>query len=94
MMTWFFTILTFIVICLSLTNSWFLSQGKLKVSYPLIIAICSLCIIIETTLALRDPTQIGILMFDITNTWSIIMATKGLARIKEEEKDKLLSKEK
>lgn len=74
--------------CVSLINNWFLSKGKLHVSYPLIILACTCYIIIETILAFRDPVQMGIFVFNITNFWAIIMAIRGLIRLREEEKRK------
>jgi len=83
----FIFVLSCFAASMSLINHWFLSKGKLHVSYPVIIVACICYIIIETILALRDPVQMGIFVFNITNVWAIIMATKGLLRLKEEKKN-------
>lgn len=87
-LTVFFWVLSIFAACVSLTNHWFLSKGKLHISYPLIIIACTCYIIVETILALRDPVQLGILVFNLTNLWAIIMALKGLMRLKEEKEKK------
>lgn len=84
----FFWVISIFAACVSLTNHWFLSQGKLHLSYPLIIVACTCYIVVETIIALRDPVQLGIMVFNLTNLWAIIMATKGLLRLREEKKEK------
>jgi len=74
--------------CVSFLNHWFLSQGKLHISYRLIITACVCYAIIDTLLALRDPAQMGILVFNIGNIWAITMALRGLKRIKKRENNK------
>jgi uncharacterized membrane protein len=86
-LTIFFWVLSIFAACVSFTNHWFLSKGKLNISYPLIIVACTCYIIVETILALRDPVQLGILVFNLTNLWAIIMATKGLMRLRKEEEE-------
>jgi uncharacterized membrane protein len=71
----------------SMMNHWFLSKGKLNYSYPLIICACSCYIVIETYLAIRDPVQLGVLVFNFVNLWAIVMAVKGLLRLKEKQKE-------
>lgn len=75
--------LTLIAVSVSMFNHWNLSKGRLNKVYPGIIVACSLYIIIETILALRDPVQSSVLLFHITNVWAIIMAIKGWAKIKD-----------
>ncbi len=65
-------------------NHWFLSKGKLKKVYPLTIAVNICCILLEGFLALRDPTQISILLFIPLYVFAIIMAIKGLKRENKE----------
>ena len=84
----FFFVLSLFALVVSLLNHWFLSQGKLHISYPLIIIACTCYTIIETMLALRDPVQMGVMVFGIGNIWAVIMACKGLKRLKEKEKEK------
>jgi uncharacterized membrane protein len=40
--------------------------------------------IIETSLALNNPEQIGILIFNILNVWAFVMAAKGLLRLRQD----------
>lgn len=79
----FFFVLSLFALIISLLNHWFLSQGKLHISYPLIILACTCYIVIETMLAFRDPVQMGIMVFGVGNIWAITMACKGLKRLKK-----------
>lgn len=73
------------MVALQFVNHWFLGKGNLKVVYPVSIAVYIMYIIVETTLALNDPTQAGILLFNLVNTWALFNAVKGLMREKEKD---------
>jgi hypothetical protein len=47
----------------------------------------ALYIIIETYVALREPSQNSLLLFNLVNVWGFAMAAKGYRRIKADEKD-------
>ncbi|MFA6049755.1 MAG: hypothetical protein WC761_01005 [Candidatus Paceibacterota bacterium] len=82
------TVLTLVVVPANMTAQWFISKGKLKIAYPLLIIVYSLYMVIETYLALRDIEQVSILLFNIVNAWAAIMAWKGMRRIQGENKEK------
>lgn len=86
----FITILTLVVVPANMIAQWFLSKGKLYLAYPLLIFVYVLYIIIETFLALRDPAQTSVLLFNIVNIWAAIMAWKGLQRLKKSENEKVV----
>lgn len=79
------TITTITVVVLQLYNHYNLSRGNLKLAYKIAIVAYSLYAAIETSLALRDPQQISVMLFNIVNVWAIAMAVKGLRRLKLEE---------
>lgn len=79
-MTYFFWITSIILVALQFVNHWFLGKGNLKVVYPVSIVVYIMYIIVETTLALNDPTQAGILLFNLVNTWALFNAVKGYLR--------------
>jgi uncharacterized membrane protein len=68
---------------LQIANWWYISVGALKKSYYLSVAIYILVATVDTSVAIIEPNQIGILMFDIVNFWAIIMSIKGILRLKE-----------
>lgn len=89
-MTWFSIFVTSVTLCtvlLAIYNHWNLSNANLKKVYPFVILNCTLYIIVETAIAIRDPEQIGLILSDITNLWAIIMAVRGWAKLKEKEKE-------
>lgn len=77
-------ILTVIVISMQFINHWNLSHGRLHITYPLTIVILLTYMVIETTIALRDSVQYSMLLFNVINLWGIIMAVKGIRRLKRE----------
>lgn len=87
-----FTVLTCIVIPANMVAQWLLSKGKLKFAYPMLMFVYALYITIETMLALNDPSQISILLFNIVNVWAFAMAFKGAKRLREQEKENSLEK--
>ncbi len=40
-------------------------------------------IIIETHLAIRDPEQTAVILFNLTNLWGFFMALKGYLRLRK-----------
>ena len=82
----FFTSLPIIVVVIQVTNYWFLSKGKLHIVHPLSICAFIGYIIIETALALNDPSQIGVMIFNIINFWALAMNIKGWIRLKKKKK--------
>lgn len=82
----FILFLTLLSILLQGINHWFLSSGKLEKAYPLTIVVYICCIILETFLALRDPSQWSVILFLPLYVWVIVMALRGRARLKREQK--------
>jgi hypothetical protein len=80
----FLWIMTISVVSIQFVNHWFFSKGRLRISYSLSIVAYSLYIIIETIIALRDPAQLSILLFNVVNFWGLLMAIKGLRRLRME----------
>lgn len=78
------TILTFVFIFLSFIKFWFNSKGQLSIVYKLDIIVYSICMILETILALKHPEQFSIIFINILYIWAIIMAIKGHFRLKKE----------
>jgi len=89
----FLLILTIVVISLSFINHWNLSHGRLHITYPLTIVTLLIYMTIETTIALRDSVQYSMLLFNVINTWGILMAIRGIRRLKREKEQALSVKE-
>jgi uncharacterized membrane protein YfcA len=87
-MTIVFATLTAIIILLQVFKHWFLYKGNLKLVYILNIAVFIGYFIIESTVAFNDPSQWPLIFMNIVNVFAIVMAIKGLMRIKEEENDR------
>lgn len=86
MLTWFYWITSIILITLQFFNHKYLGRGELEKVYPLGMVIYLLYAIIETTLALTNPAQIGILLFNLVNVWAFYNQVKGYRRLKAEKK--------
>ena len=89
MITWiannfalFLTTITVITVALNIALHWNISKGNLRVVYPISMVVYAGYIIVETSLALRDPEQISVLLYNITNVWALTMAIKGYRRLK------------
>lgn len=80
----FLLVMTLLSVALQIANHWFLSKGRLEISYPLTILVYICCTVLETFLALRDPTQWSIILFVPMYLWAIIMAVKGMLRLRED----------
>jgi micrococcal nuclease len=87
------TFLTCLVVPANMYTQWQISKGNLRLGYPLLMFVYCLYIAIETILALRDPEQISILLFDVVNVWAFFMAFKGYVRLKNLDKLELSAKE-
>lgn len=75
---------TIIVVFLQLYNHYNLSNGNLRRAYKVAIVAYTLYAAIETSLALRDPEQLSVMLFNVVNFWAIAMAIKGLLRLNKE----------
>ena len=85
----FVTAMSIVAVTMQILNHWLLSKGSLKSHHITTIVVATFYIVIETSLALRDPAQISIMLFNIVNVWMLIMAVKGLRRISRLENDKM-----
>ena len=87
MLFWFINISTFLIVILQIINQWNVSKGNLKLVYPAIIAVAIMNIIVDTVVSIYDSRLAGLMLFYISNTWAVVMAAKGIARLKKEEKN-------
>lgn len=83
-MTAFFLIATIVTVVLNVLSHWNLSRGNNKTVYILNLFVYASYFAIETALAFNDPSQIGILLFNVLNLWAFSMAVKGLLRLRRE----------
>jgi len=86
-MFWFFNISIILLITLQFINHWNLSKGALRIVYPLTIIIAVSNIILDLIIALYSPQLSGMILYTISNLWSIFMATKGLIRLRKTKND-------
>ncbi len=82
---YFISILTAVIIITQLIKYWYLSKGYLLISYYLTIIAAISCCILETKLALAHPEQLSIIFFNILYVWMVVMAIKGICRLKKGE---------
>lgn len=80
----FLLLMTLLSVGLQVANHWYLSKGKLELSYPLTILVYICCTVLETYLAFRDPSQWSIILFVPMYIWAIVMAGKGIIRLRKE----------
>lgn len=85
---WFFTFMTIFLLLTVSIAEWFGSKGNLKVLYPMNVVKYAGFIVLETAIAINNPDQAAILLFNISNSWGLAMNIKGIARLLEEEKAK------
>lgn len=78
----FISILSVVIVLIQLTNYYFYGAGKLHISYPLTATAMVGYIVIETHLGLRDPSQKGILLFNLVNVFALVNALRGWYRLK------------
>lgn len=84
----FFWISSIVIVVLQYFNHKYLGQGNLKRAYPLAVVIYTMYAIVETTLALTSPNQMGIMVFNLVNGWALYNAVIGIRRLKREEREK------
>lgn len=83
-MSVFYTVSTILILFLQFFNHKFLGQGKLHRVYPISMVVYFLYAIVETTLALSNPEQISIMLFNLVNGWAFYNAFVGWRRLKNE----------
>ena len=76
-MTWF-DLIVIATASMQALNMWWLGKGK--VSYALMFSIYAGYLVIETTLAVRDPYQWSIALFCALNVWAMINGVIGFRR--------------
>jgi uncharacterized membrane protein len=84
----FFWISSIVIVVLQYFNHKYLGQGNLKRAYPLAVVIYTMYAIVETALALTNPNQMGIMVFNLVNGWALYNAVIGIRRLKREEREK------
>lgn len=83
-MFYYYFLISLVAVIMQFFNWWYISKGHLKVSYYLSIFVYSMVAIVDTSVALANPDQVGILLFDLVNFWAIIMSIKGAVRLRRE----------
>lgn len=83
-MNTYFWIFSAFIVSIQVINHWNYGKGRLHISYPLSIIAFSCYLVLETQLALNNPDQTGILLFNITNAWGLFNAIKGFVRLRNE----------
>lgn len=81
---WFFTTMSIFLLLTVCIAEWFSAKGNLKIVYPLNMIKYLGFIVLETAIAINDPSQAAILLFNISNSWGLAMNIKGIARLYEE----------
>lgn len=67
------------------TTKWYLSKGILKPVYHLNIFTSLLHATVNWAMFLHDSEQIGMLIYNFLSVYTIVMAIRGLNRLKEED---------
>lgn len=89
----FFTILSCFLVTVVFIAEWYSSKGNLKVVYPMNCLKFGGFLILETSIALNNPEQWAIMIFNLANLWGLAMNIKGLRRLikkRQEEEGKML----
>jgi hypothetical protein len=79
----FSTFLPFMIVALvvsNMTSHFLLQRGDTYSVYRINIISFTLYIVIETWLAIRDPSQWSVILFNVSNVWALSMAIKGFLR--------------
>lgn len=71
-----------VVVTLQFFNHRFIGQGRLFIVYPLSMVIYFMYAVVETTLALTNPEQRAIMLFNLVNFWAFYNAYLGYKRLK------------
>ena len=75
------TILTVVI------TKWYLAEGILKPVYYLNIITSLLHALVNWMMFIHDAEQVGMLMYNLLSIYAIVMAVKGLKRLKKERQD-------
>ena len=84
----FFYVMAVITVTLQFVCQWYFAKGNLKVSYPLTILVYLCYIITDVAMVLYDSALGGVLVFSVANVWTLFMCTRGMKRLRTEEKAK------
>lgn len=79
----FYWMSAIVIVTLQVFNHRRLGQGKLHIVYPLSMVIYFLYAVVETTLALTNPEQRAIMLFNLVNFWAFYNAWLGHRRLKK-----------
>lgn len=83
----FFYTMAVISVTLQFVCQWYFANGDLKVSYPLTIVLTLCYIAMDIGMVMYDTALGAVLIFSIANLWTLLMCSKGMIRIKEQEKE-------
>lgn len=75
--------LTTAIVTIHFIDKWLLSKGQLEKVYKLMIVGCFLNAALNLYLASINEQQRGLLLFLLSSAWTLIMAIKGLRRLKK-----------
>ena len=76
-----FCLSALVVIC-SMSSHYFYGRGTLFPGYISSIICAILAITLNTTLFIRNPENVGVLLFHFTSIWQICMSARGIYRIR------------
>ncbi len=76
--------ITIAVVIGQLFHMYYYGEGNLQMAYPIAVLVFAGFMITETMLALRDPAQWSIILFNICNLWGFVNAVRGCIRIRRD----------
>lgn len=81
---WLVNLSVLVVLVCGLFRGWYVAKGQLKPVYWLMIVMACGNIICNVTIANDQPKYWGLWGFNILIAWTILMAIRGLRRLKNE----------
>lgn len=69
---------------LTMTSSYLVAQGQLKPVYVIGVVNGMLYVILNSAIAVADPSQLGVIVLIIPSGWGVAMAVVGLRRLRKE----------
>ncbi len=87
MYVFFFYTMAVLTVSLQFVCQWYFSKGNLKVSYPLTILVYLCYIVMDVGMVMYDPALTAVLIFSLANVWTLVMCTKGIYRLRREQKE-------
>jgi O-antigen/teichoic acid export membrane protein len=73
-----------VIVILHLFDKWLLAKGKLLPVYILTLIGASIAIVFNILLTIEGKAPSTVSLFTISSGWTIVMALKGLGRLRKE----------